>query len=89
MQGIKFRDFMSVVCTSNWNSSPTSAKLNRGKNSFALPLVLVSKWEYNVVMVIYNCIKSQLSYFIVGQGKECTYVYFHISVMVQDIMLTV
>ena len=32
----------------------------------------------NVVMVICNCIKSQLSYFIVGQRKEWTYVYFHI-----------
>ena len=29
-------------------------------------------------MVIWKCIKSHLSYFIVGQGKECTYVYFHI-----------
>ena len=32
----------------------------------------------NVIMVIWKFIKSQLSYFIVGQGKECTYVYFHI-----------
>ena len=46
MQGIKFRDFMStVVCTSNRNDSPASAKLNKGKNCFALKLVLVSKWE--------------------------------------------
>ena len=45
MQGIKFRDFMSVVCTSNWNGSPASAKLNKGKNCFALALVPVSKWE--------------------------------------------
>ena len=29
MQGIKFRDRMSVVCTSNWNGSPASAKLKR------------------------------------------------------------
>ena len=29
-------------------------------------------------MVIWKYIKSHLSYFIVGQGKECTYVYFHI-----------
>ena len=29
-------------------------------------------------MVIRKCIKSHLSYFIVWQGKECTYVYFHI-----------
>ena len=29
MQGIKFRDLMSVVCTSNWNGSPASAKLKR------------------------------------------------------------
>ena len=46
MQGIKFRDFMSsVVCTSNRNGSPASAKVNKGKNCFALELVLVSKWE--------------------------------------------
>ena len=45
MQEIKFRDFMSVVCTSNWNSSPASAKLNKGKKCFALALVPVSKWE--------------------------------------------
>ena len=45
MQGIQFRDFMSAVCTSNWNGSPASAKLNKGKNSSALTLVLVSKWE--------------------------------------------
>ena len=29
-------------------------------------------------MVIWKCIQPRLSYFIVGQGKECTYVYFHI-----------
>ena len=53
MQGIKFRDFMSsVVCVSNRNGSPASAKLKKGKNCFALELVLVSKWEYNTVMVI-------------------------------------
>jgi len=46
MQGIKFRDFMSsVVCASNRSGSPASAKLNKGKNCFALELVLVSKWE--------------------------------------------
>ena len=45
MQGIKFRDFKSVVCTSNWSRSPSSAKLNKGKNCFALALVPVSKWE--------------------------------------------
>ena len=46
MQGIKFRDFMSsVVCASNRNGSPASVKLNKGKNCFALELVLVSKWE--------------------------------------------
>ena len=36
---------MSVVCTLNWNGSPASAKLNKGKSSFALAHVLVSKWE--------------------------------------------
>ena len=46
MQGIKFKDFMSsVVCTANRNGSPASTKLNKGKNCFALELVLVSKWE--------------------------------------------
>ena len=45
MQGIKFRDFISVVCTSNSNGSPASAKLNKGKNCFALELVPVSKWK--------------------------------------------
>ena len=47
MQGIKFRDFMSAVCTSNWNGSPASAKLSKGENCFALVLALVpvSKWE--------------------------------------------
>ena len=30
VQGIKFRHFMSVVCTSNWNGSPASAKLKKG-----------------------------------------------------------
>ena len=45
MQGIKFREFMAVVCTLNWNGSPASAKLNKGKSSFALALVLVSNWE--------------------------------------------
>ena len=45
-QGIKFREFMSsVVCTSNRNGSPASAKLNKGKNCLALKLMLVSKWE--------------------------------------------
>ena len=44
MQGIKFRDFMSsVVCASNRYGSPASVKLNKGKNCFALELVLVSK----------------------------------------------
>ena len=36
VQGIKFRDFVSVVCTSNWNGSPARAKLDKGKNSFEL-----------------------------------------------------
>ena len=46
MQGIKFTDFMSiVVCASNRNGSPASAKLNKAKNCFTLELVLVSKWE--------------------------------------------
>ena len=44
MLGMKFRDFMSVVCTSNWNG-PASAKLNKGKNCFVLALVPVSKGE--------------------------------------------
>ena len=35
----------SVVSTSNRNGSPASAKVNKGKNCFALELVLVSKWE--------------------------------------------
>ena len=43
MQGIKFRDFMSVVCTSNWNGSPARSKLNKGKHCFALSLFPVSK----------------------------------------------
>ena len=42
MQGINFRDFMSVVCTSNWNG-PVRAKLNEGKNCFVLAIVPVSK----------------------------------------------
>ena len=46
MHGIKFRDFMSVVCTSNWNGRQASAKLSKGKHSFSLELVPVSKWEY-------------------------------------------
>ena len=50
IQGIKFTDFMSsVVCassgSSNRNGSPASPKLNKGKNCFALELVLVSNWE--------------------------------------------
>jgi len=45
MQGIKFRDFMSVECTSNWNGSPARSKLNKGKHCFALSLFPVSKWE--------------------------------------------
>ena len=42
---IKFRDFMSFVCTSSWNGCQASAKLNKGKPSFSLELVPVSKWE--------------------------------------------
>ena len=58
MHGVKFRDFMSVVCTSNWNG-PASAKLNKGKNCFVLVLVPVSKGGGgggvdNVVMVIWK-----------------------------------
>ena len=46
MQGIKFMDLMSVVCTSNWNGSPASAKLKKKKNSFApVALLPVSMWE--------------------------------------------
>ena len=45
MHGVKFRDFMSLVCTSNWNGFQASAKLNKGKHSFSLELVPVSKWE--------------------------------------------
>ena len=45
MQGIKFRDFMSVVCTSNGKGSPASEKLSMSKNSIALAVVPVSKWE--------------------------------------------
>ena len=45
LQGIKYRDFVSVVCTSNWNGRQASAKLNKGKNCFELALVPVSKWE--------------------------------------------
>ena len=41
----QIQEFMSVVCTLNWNGSPASAKLNKGKSSFALAHVLVSKWE--------------------------------------------
>ena len=44
MHGVKFRDFMSLVCTSNWNGCQASAKLNKGKHSFSLELVPVSKW---------------------------------------------
>ena len=44
IQGVKFRHFMSVVCTSNWNG-PASAKLNKGKNCFVLALVPVVKWD--------------------------------------------
>ena len=44
MHGMKFRDLMSVVCTSNWNG-PASAKLNKGKNCFVLALASVSKGE--------------------------------------------
>ena len=36
MQGIKFRDLMSIVCTSNWNGSPASAKLKKKKNRILL-----------------------------------------------------
>ena len=42
MKVIKYRDFMSsVVCTSNRNGSLASAKVNKGKNCFALELVLI------------------------------------------------
>ena len=44
MHGMKFRDLMSVIFTSNWNG-PASAKLNKGKNCFVLALVSVSKGE--------------------------------------------
>ena len=64
------------------SGSPASAKLNKckGKNCFALALAHLRQCQSgsNVVMVICNCIKPQLSYFIVGQRKEWTYVYFHI-----------
>ena len=39
MQKIKFRDFMSFVCTSIWNGNPASAKLNKGKNCFIFILL--------------------------------------------------
>ena len=44
MHRMKFRDFLSIVCTSNWNGA-ASAKLNKGKNCFVLALVPVSKGE--------------------------------------------
>ena len=76
MQGIKFRDFMSLCCLYFIlrSGSPASAKLNKckGKNCFALALAHLRQCQSgsNVVMVICNCIKPQLSYFIVGQRKE-------------------
>ena len=79
MQGIKFRDFMSIfVGTSNRNGSP--AIPNRTKARIIVLCLNLSQCQSgcNVVMVIRKCIKSQLSYFIVGQGNECTYVYFYI-----------
>ena len=42
MQGIKFRDLMSVVCTSNWNGSPASAKLKKKKELFCIRCTFAS-----------------------------------------------
>ena len=80
MQGIKFKDFMSVVCTSY---SGMAVQLVQSWTNARARVVLHLHLRQcqsgsNVVMVICNGIKSQLSYFIVGQRKDCTYVYFHI-----------
>ena len=80
MQGINFRDFMSVVCTSY---SGVAIQLVQSWTNARERIVLRLHLRQcqsgsNVVMVICDCIKSQLPYFIVGQRKECTYVYFHI-----------
>ena len=42
MFSIIFRDFTSIVSTSNWNGSPASPKLNKGKNYFALALIIMT-----------------------------------------------
>ena len=75
MQGIKFRDLMSVVCTSNWNGSPASAKLKKKKRILLHPLHFCqcpcgSKCRSYHMLCILQL--SKLSYFIAGQGKECT-----------------
>ena len=79
MQGIKFRDFMSIfVGTSNRNGSLAIPNRTRAIIIVLRLNLCQCQSGCNVVMVKRKCIKSQLSYFIVGQGKECTYVYFHI-----------
>ena len=56
-------------------------KYDKDKEYFLFPFLL-EKWKIRLAEVCTDpkCItsKSQLSYFIVGQEKECTYLYFHI-----------
>lgn len=63
---VKYSDYMSVICTSNWNGSPASAELKRARLRLYLHLS-----ERNTIMVLCNCNKSQLSY-LVRKGKEFT-----------------
>ena len=47
MFSIIFSDVTSIVSTSNWNVKQASPKLNKGKNYFALALIIMPmfKWD--------------------------------------------